>query len=48
MTEIIDYFFTCLVSLWGLITSSWVLAMPFLLAILSLIVGLINASREDA
>lgn len=48
MTEIIDFIFVCLKSIWNLIVSSWVLSMPFLLAILALVVGLIRASREDA
>lgn len=48
MTEIIDYIFLCLKSIWNLIVSSWVLSMPFLLAILALVIGLIRASREGA
>lgn len=48
MTDLLDYIFNCLVTVWGLITGSWVLAMPFLLAILALVIGLINGSREGS
>lgn len=48
MTDLIDYLFVCLTQLWTLIVSSWVLSIPFLLAILALVVGLINGSRQES
>ena len=47
MTDVIDFFFTTLGDLWGVITASWLLSMAVLITVISWVIDLVKASKQD-
>ena len=47
MTDVIDFFFTTLGDLWSVITTSWILSMAVLITVISWVIDLVKASRQD-
>lgn len=47
MTEVISFFFSTLTEVWSVIYDNWLLAIGFMIAVISYIVGLINSSKSE-
>ena len=47
MTDVIDFFFTTLGDLWTVILSSWLLSMAVLITVISWVIDLVKASKQD-
>ena len=47
MTEVISFFFDTLREIWSVIYTNWILAIGFMIAVISFIIGLINSSKQE-
>lgn len=47
MNQVLDFIFNSFGVMWGLITSSWLVAFPVLLGVLALVIDLINGSKQS-
>ncbi len=47
MTEVIDFFFSTLGSLWAVITASWLLSMAVLITVISWVIDLVKSTKQD-
>ena len=47
MTEVIDFFFSILRSIWALISQYWILSFAIILFVIDLVVTIINGSSGD-
>lgn len=43
----IDFIFDQIVSIWGVISNTWIYSLPILFSVLTLVVGLIKQSRGE-
>lgn len=48
MLDVVDFFFSTLVSVWSLIVTHWILSISVLIMLFNWIIGLVNGSRQDS